>query len=280
MKDAQNWIDTEGWKDAFMTTGTEVIDRASGFLPQLLAALSILAIGWLLGRLVEAATTRALRTVGLDRAAAHLHLGAVLERSEIRMSASQIIGRAVFWIILLTAFLSSVETIGLTAVTSTIDRLIAYIPNLIGAGLIALLGVLAARVLGGIVRSASIAADLQSADRLGVATQWALIGLVAIVSIEQLGVATEVLVTPLATVLGALTLSAGFAVALGARPIITHILAGHFLRRSLPNETRVMVGGEQGFVEGVGATETRLRGETKSWTVPNGRLLDGVVTWI
>lgn len=280
MENAGRLIDMEAWREMFIRAASELLSKVSGFLPQLLAALAILSIGWLVARAIEIATRRLLRTLGLDRAAARVRLSALLERAEIRMSASQIVAKAVFWIVMLTTILSAVETVGLTAVTATIDRLIAYIPNLIGAGLVAVLGMLGARVLGGIVRSAGVAAHLDGAARMGIAVEWAVASMAVIAAAEQLGIATSILIAPVTVVLGALTLSAGLAVGLGARPIITHVLAGHFLRRSLPNESLVVVQGEQGSVEHVGATETRLRGESKTWTVPNARLLDEVVTWV
>jgi small-conductance mechanosensitive channel len=280
MDETQGFIDIEGWRQVLLGASSEFGAKLASFLPQLVAALAILLFGWLFARLIELATGRMLRTLGLDRAAARLQVAPLLERSEIQLTTSELVGKAVFWILMLTAFLSAVETLGLTAVTNTIDRLIAYIPNLIGALLIVVLGLLAARLLGGLTRSAAVAADLESAPRLGQAVQWGAIGLVAIVALEQLGVATEILVAPVTAVVGALTLSAGLAFALGARPIITHILAGHFLRRSLPRESLVVVEGERGLVERIGATETRLRSESKSWTVPNGRLLEDVVTWV
>jgi hypothetical protein len=45
------------------------------------------------------------------------------------MALSEVVARLLFWLLMLTFVLSSVETLGLTAVTATIDRLIAYIPN-------------------------------------------------------------------------------------------------------------------------------------------------------
>ena len=97
-------------------------------------------------------------------------------------------------------------------------------------------------------------------------------------AIEQLGVDTNVLIAPLTAVLAAAFLSAGIAFALGARPIVTHILAGHFLKQSLPRDRYVEVEGERGVVERVGPTETVLRNEEKSWSVPNGKLLDLIIT--
>lgn len=279
MNKLTQWTELGGWKPILVDASSQLAAKLSAFLPQLVTAIAILLIGYLVARGVEMLTARVLRTLGLDRAAARLQLEGLLQRAEIRLTAAQIAARAAFWFVLLTAFLSVVETLELTAVNATIDRLISYIPNLVAAGLIALLGVLAAKIVGGLVRSAALAADLQEAARLGLAVQWTLVVFVCAVALEQLGVATEILVAPLTAVLGAITLSAGLAFALGARPIVTHILAGHFLRRSLPRERLVVVDGAEGLVERIGATETTLRSDSGSCSVPNARLMEDIVRW-
>ena len=63
----------------------------------------------------------------------------------------------------------------------------------------------------------------------------------------------------------------------GARPIVTHILAGHFLKQSLPRDSFVEVGGERGIVERIGATDTLFRNGEESWSIPNAKLLDLIV---
>ena len=108
---------------------------------------------------------------------------------------------------------------------------------------------------------------------LGVLTS----GLVAVIAIEQLGISTSVLVGPLTALLAAAGFAAGLAFALGAYPIVTHILAGHFLKQSLPRDTFVEVSGERGVVDRVGATDTVLRSGDRSWSVPNGKLIGEVV---
>jgi hypothetical protein len=270
--------DIAAWRDVFLQAATEIGTKVAGFLPSLFGAVLILLVGWLLSRSVELAAGRALRTFGLDRAAVRLRLSDVLMRAGVKMALSEVVARLLFWILMLTFVLSSVETIGLTAVTATIDRLIAYIPNLIGAALIVLVGLLLARFTGTVVSSAAAAAGFPSAPRLGVLVQILVAGLVIIVAVEQLGINTSVLVGPLIAVLAAAGLSAGLAFALGAYPIITHILAGHFLKQSLPRDTFVEVAGERGIVESIGATETVLRNGEKSWSIPNAKLLDLVVT--
>jgi hypothetical protein len=269
--------DISAWRDVLLEAATELGTRVAGFLPSLFGAVVIFLVGWLVSRSVELAASRGLRTLGVDRGAARLRITEVIDRAGIRMALSEIIARLLFWLLMLTFLLSSVETLGLTAVTATIDRLIAYIPNVIGAAVIGLVGLLLARFTGTLVSSGAAAAGVPSAPRLGFLVQLLVSGLVIVIAVEQLGVETTVLVGPLTALLAAAALSAGLAFALGAYPIVTHILAGHFLKESLPRDTFIEVDGERGVVERIGATETVLRNGEKTWSIPNAKLLNLVV---
>lgn len=270
-------FDLETWQRVAERTLSEFGATLASFVPSLVGALLLLLVGWLLARIVELASQRLLRTAGLDRVAARLGVGEVLEHTGNAASLSEIVARLLFWLVLLLFVLSSIETIGLVAVTATIDRLVAFIPKLIAAGLIVLLGVLAARFVGGVVASASAAAGIEGAARLGLLAQGAIVALVAVVAIEQLGIATQILVGPPTALVAAAGLAAGLSFALGARPIVTHILAGHFLKQSLPRDSFVEVAGRRGVVEHIGPTDTVLRNGDESWSIPNHQLLEQVV---
>jgi hypothetical protein len=241
------------------------------------ATLVILAGGWLLSRLIQTVTQRLLHQLGLDQASRRLRVDETLQQAGITAMPSRIVARLVFWVLMLTFILSAVETLGLTAVTATIDRLIAFLPNVIGAALILVLGLLLARLVRNLVSSGAAAADLADAPRLGALAQGIVALVVGVIALEQLGVETDVVVTVITAVVGALAVTIGVAFALGARPVITHILAGHFLRQSLPSGGTVEVGGRRGTVERVGAIDTLLRDGEQAWSVPNGQLLEEVV---
>ena len=271
------WLDVEAWRVMFANALSQLGETVAGFLPNLLGALLILLVGWLLSRALEAIATRGLRTLGFDGFATRLRIAEFLERAEIRLSVSQIVAKLLFWLVMLTFLLSSIETLGLTAVTETIDRLIAFIPSVIGAVLISIGGLVLARFVSTVVRSAAAAAGFLSAARLGFVAQLVVGGLVFAVAVEQLGVATDVFVLPFTVALGAAGFGIGLAFALGARPVIGHIMAGHFLKQSLPRDAAIEVEGQRGLVERVGAVDTLLRNDTGSWTIPNGQLLERIV---
>jgi hypothetical protein len=270
-------FDVAAWREVLVDSLTEFGTAVAGFLPSLAATLVILAFGWLVSRVLQAVTERVLRQLGLDRAAARLQVTETLREGGLSALPSWIVGRLVFWVLMLTFVLSAVETLGLTAVTATIDRLIGFIPNVIAAGLILVLGLLLARLLRGVVSSGAAAAEIGQAQRLGALTQGSVVLVVGVIALEQLGVKTEVVVTVLTAAVAALGISIGIAFALGARPVITHILAGHFLRQTLATGGSVEVEGRRGVVERVGAVDTLLRDEAGAWSIPNARLINKVV---
>jgi len=270
-------FDVEAWRQVFVRSLTELGETLAAFLPSFVATLLIIGVGWLVSRLVAAVAERLLRQMGLDRAAARLGVSETLRDGGLTATPSHIVARLVFWVLMLTFLLSAVETLGLSAVTLTIDRLIGFLPNVIAAGLIFVLGLLLARLVRNLVSSGAAAVDLSQASRLG-SMAHGLVALVAsVVALEQLGVETGIVVTVITAIVGAISVTAGVALALGARPVITHILAGHFLRQSLPSGSSIEIDGQRGVVERVGAIDTLVRDEERAWSIPNGKLLEETV---
>lgn len=271
------FFNVTAWREILGSAFQELGANVASFLPNLVGAILILLVGWALSRGLEGVAARALRRLGFDGVSTRLRISELMERANIDLTFSQALSKLVFWMVMLTFLISSVETLGFSAVTETIDRLIAFIPNIIGAGLIGLGGLLIGRFVSAFVSSGASAAGFSAAPRLGFLAQVVVVSLVLLVAAEQLGVATDILVLPFTVALAAAGFGIGLAFALGARPVVTHIMAGHFLKQSLPHNESVEVAGERGLVERVGAVDTLLRNENRAWTVPNAQLLEHVV---
>jgi hypothetical protein len=272
-------FDIGTWRSIVVESFSTLAAKLADLFPSIAGALLLLLFGWILGRVLRSAASRLLRGVGVDRAAVRLQISATLEQAGVHVSVSELVGRLLFWLVMLVFLLSAVETLGLTALSTTIDRLIGYLPNLVGGVLIFLVGLLLARFGATAAASAAAAAGIASARRLGVLVQAVLTSLVAMVAVEQLGIEITILIGPLTAVLAAAGLAAGLAFALGARPVITHILAGHFLKQSLPRDSFVEIDGRRGVVERVGPTDTVFRDGDKKWSLPNAQLLENVVQY-
>lgn len=132
-------------------------------LANLVAALVILIVGYIVARLIERAVVMVLRRVGLDNRLAE----AMGSRPDEEVSVEQATGRLVFYILMLFVLLAFFQKLNLTIVTDPLNRLLSqiagFVPNLIAAAIIVFVGYVLARIFRGL--TTNIATGL-GADRL------------------------------------------------------------------------------------------------------------------
>ena len=270
----REFFDFGSWREMAGQSVTELGRSFVAFLPNLLAAILLLVAGWLVSKLVELISAKLLKRFGLDRAVARVGLSPILQQAGIVDPASRLVARVVFWVLMLTFVISAVETIGLTGIVPTIDRVVGWLPQLAAAALVLVVGLLLARFARNLVSSAAAAAGVADAPRLGGIAHTLVVLSVAVIALEQLGIETQLLVLVLTAVVATLGLTFGAALAMGSHGLVAHILAGHFLRQNLPNGTSVEVRGKRGVVERVGSVDTLFRDADSTWTVPNAQLIE------
>ncbi len=266
------------WRQSLQGAFDRFVSTMSHLIPAIAGALLILIIGWIVSRAAQAIAGRTLRGIGLDRMAIRLKVAENFGRMGIRADLSAIVARILFWLLMLTFVYTATQSLGLDAATNIIDRVIAYLPRAMAAALIVVVGLILGQILQRITVSGASVAGLPQAEKLGGAAFSVVLLVAAVVAIEQLGLKTDVLVTVFTILIAVLSLTIGLAFALGARPLVTHILAGHYLRQSLSGGNMIEVAGREGTVQSIGAVNTVLRHGETNLILPNAMVLEGVVT--
>ncbi len=257
-----------------MVTG--MLSTTISFVPKLIGALVVLTIGWMIAKIVRAILQRSLRA-GLDSLLERMGVMETLEASAISAAPSEIVGQVSYWLLMILFVMGASDIVGLDSVSTAITRIFGYLPSVISAALVLAAGVFLARFASNVVVSAATAADLSYARGLGAVANTSIVVMVGVVTIEQLGVDTQILITVITVTVAAITAGMGLAFALGARDVVRGILAGHYLRQSLPMGERVEVAGEQGVVESIGPLATTFRNGEARFSLPNSRLVDELV---
>jgi hypothetical protein len=126
--------------------------RIVGFIPELLAALVILVVGWLIAILVRNVLRGVIRRTRLN-AWLGRWLGDPTGASPV--DAAQIVGNIGYYIILVLTFIGALQALGLTLITEPLQvmtsQILAYLPRVIGAGLVLLVAWIVATILRAIV---------------------------------------------------------------------------------------------------------------------------------
>ncbi len=246
----------------------------AAFLPKLAGALVILILGYVVARIASAVVRRLLAAVGFDHLGERTGVAELLKRINVDRTASYILGRIVFWILMLTFLLSASESLGLDRLSATINSLVQYLPRVLGAVFILSIGLFAATFARDAVRGAAANIGSRYAKTLGQTTYVLLAVIAAALGVGQLEIETALLTVAVGVVITSVGIAAALAFGLGARDIAGNVLAGTYLRDSYPPGTRIEVAGTKGEVKAVEATSTVLAtAENGEASVPNMTLL-------
>ncbi|MFT5782083.1 MAG: small-conductance mechanosensitive channel [Pseudomonas sp.] len=233
-----------------------VWSKVAVFIPNLIVAMILVLVGFVLAKLLDTLLSKVLAKIGLDRLMAGTGLTKMLARVGIQVPVSTLIGKIIYWFVLLVFLVSAVDQLGLERVSATLDVLALYVPKVFGAALIMLAGVLAAQLLSGLVRGAAEGVGLEYANGLGRIAQWLIIVISLSVAIGQLEVKTELLNNVIAIVLISVGLAVALALGLGSRQIAGQILAGIYVRELYEVGQHIQVGEVEGQVEEIGTVKT------------------------
>ncbi|HPQ58756.1 MAG: mechanosensitive ion channel [Flavobacteriales bacterium] len=217
-------------------------------LPGLLSGLLVLLVGWLIARVLRWTTGRLLKRLGLDAAAEKSGLDRQLQRFG-GLKLSKLIGLVVYWAVLLVFLLAAADVMGLETVTRGVEGFLAYLPTLLSALAIFVIGlVIAEKVKQGM-------STLMSSVGIGggkVVAQ-VLFGLVAlfmtITALNVAGIDTTLITSNILIVIGGVLIAFGIAYGLAARGILTNILSSYYGRDRIKPGQRIRIGQDEGVVE-------------------------------
>lgn len=189
------------------------------YIPTILGAIVILIVGWIVAKFVEAIVVRALKAARLDVVSDKAGIANMLAQGDIKWTLSELIGVIIYWIVMLSVLAAALNALNLTVAGDLLSRLVAYIPNIIVAIFVLVLGSFLASFVAGIVRTATSNAGLGNAKLLAKITQTVLIVFAVIIAVEQLNIATAFIAFAVNIILASIGLGAALAFGLGCKDI-------------------------------------------------------------
>jgi len=214
----------------------EGIYQIVAFLPRLAAALGILMVGLAIAKMVERGTDAALHRIGFDRWMREGGVTEALERAGTTLDPSSVIAKLVFWTMILLVILLSANALGIAAVSILFAELLAYVPNVLAAVMVLVLGILLGEFIKDLVLAS--AGGLPGGINLARAAKAAIILLAVFMALDQLDIAQDIVLVFFIAVVGAAALAAGIAFGLGGREVAGEILRDWYERTRASSRRR------------------------------------------
>lgn len=210
------------WGDAIFLSLSNALNSFLAAIPQIVGALLILVIGWILAGIAARLVTGLLQKAGADRLFAERG-GEVYGSQVARIKPSVVAGEIVKWLIRIVFLVAAANSLGMTQVSELLNQVLLWIPNLLVAAVILLLAPLLARFVRGAIEVGAGQMGFTNAPLLGRVAEIAIVAFAVIIAVNQIGIAADLVNTLFIGIVGALALAFGLAFGLGGRDVASEL---------------------------------------------------------
>jgi hypothetical protein len=250
--------------DAFRASLAGALNTFLSAIPRIIGFAVVLIVGWIISSLLAKGVRALLHAVKFNDLAQRSGFASFVQKSGVRTDSSGVIADLVKWFVRLITLVVAFDTLGLPAVSGVLQQLLLWLPNLIVALVVLVIGGLAANALSQLVRGATAEAGFSNPDMLATVTKVAVWGFAIVVAVNQLGIATTLINTLLIGIVGALALASGLAFGLGGRDRAAQLIdrMGRNAERAGPKLERAASAARS---QAEGMTQQATAGGNGSW---------------
>lgn len=191
-------------------------------LPLLMASVIFVA-GYFLARQVETWVEQVLGRLNFNRVGGS-GLSEAVGRTGSRLDPAHAIGKLIFWLVMLVVILLASTALGLESINDMFSLMLSYIPTVIAAVVIVILGMIVGEFVRGLILAS--AGGVAGVPTVAKVAKAAVVMISIFMALQQVGVAEEIVTAAFTLILGAVALAVGLAFGLGNRE-----LAGEITRR-------------------------------------------------
>jgi hypothetical protein len=256
--------------DAFAALGNSIASA----IPKIATGLVLIILGLVVAHLVEVALRTMLIRAHFDSLMARAGVTKALRRIGLRQQISLLLPRLAYFLFIFLLAKTVCDAFGLIAISNAIGAFFSYLPNVLAALLLLILGTTIGQLTGQMVAQAAESWGLDSAPALGKLVSALIVFLVSMMAIGQLRIDTEMVRIVTSFILGAAALAFGLAFGLGTWGVVRNIVIGFYTRKLLVIGKSLTIDGQSGILTAITPTHTVMNSQGHEIFIANATFLE------
>jgi hypothetical protein len=244
------------------------------FSPQLAKGLLLVIVGWLFIKFVLYVVKKALKFTNIDALPEKLKLNEVFGNASVKIKPTKLIIATVKWVLIFIFVMVVSELLGLKIVLQQMGNLIGYLPKLISALVIFIVGIYLANVVRKTVLGFFTSLNLTGGGLVGNIVFYIISIVTGVTALNQAGINTDLITNNLsiifASILGVCIISFG----IGSTDIIKRLLFGYYSRKNLQVGDKIKTENFEGIIESIDNISVNLRNKDKTIIIPIKEIVD------
>jgi len=212
------------WGAVLTVSFTGIWLKFIDLVPSIIGAIIVFIIGLFMAEALGRLTARLLKKIYLDRAVEATGLKDILEKVGFKVEISKALGLLISWFLYAVVLVAAADILGLRQISDFLHSIVWYIPNVIIAVVILIVGIIVSNFIKTLVKETSLAAGLPTAEFLANVAWWAILVFTFMAALIQLGVARELIQILFTGLVLMFSLAGGIAFGLGGKDKAKNIL--------------------------------------------------------
>ena len=212
------------WSEAMMTALAGGMAMFFSAIPKVIAFAVILVVGWFIAGLIARLAARLLRAVHFNQLADRSGFAKFVRNVGVQQDCAGFLADVAKWFMRLIVLVVAFDALGLPAVSDVLRQLLLWLPNLVVAMVVLVIGGLLANAAAGLVRGATASAGFQHADMISNVARAMVWIFAIIVAVNQIGIATELVNTLFMGAVALAVIALGLSFGLGGRDLAGKVL--------------------------------------------------------
>lgn len=187
----------------------------ASYLPNVIGAAIVLLVGWLISIGLEKIAVKLVRYSKVEKLMQETGASSDMEKMGYHYDLAYAIGKIVKWFVLVITFVAVADVLSIPQIAEFIDRIALYLPNVLAAVIILVIGLMLGRFLQNAIEGAL--QRLEGAGLIAQAAKWSVIVVAVMAALVQLGIARSIIEILFAGMVVSLSLALGLAFGLGGK---------------------------------------------------------------
>ena len=254
-----------------------VIENLSTTGLSIAKALLVLLIGWFFIKIVLRILKKSLKFLKVDKLSNKINEIEIIEGKKLNLDIGKLLITVVKWLSLLVLLVIVSEMLGITMISEGIAGLIGFLPQVLSAVAIFVIGLFLANAVKKAIQSFFKSFELSGSKIIGQIVFFIILVLASITALNQAGVNTDLITSNLNLIFGAFLAAFAIAVGLGAKDVVADLMRAFYTRRLFEIGQKIKFKNIEGEIEAIEDVSLVIKTEKGKIIVPIKEVVENQV---
>lgn len=249
-----------------------VIAKFALAIPNIVGAVVVILVGWMVAKLASKALEKIFASLNIDRFGEKINETEFATKANFKLRLSRFLSQLVYFLLMLIFLMAATDVLGMPVVSDMVGNLIEYLPRLLSALVLFVLGIYLSEFIKNIVLATCTALGIPSAKIIANFVFYLVFLTLTISALGQAAIETSLITSNLTVILGGVVLAFSIGYGFASKDTMANFLASFYSKNKVKIGDFVGIDGSKGKVVAMDSASITLQGDGKLIVIPLKKL--------